>query len=296
MSFGAVIGAGASLLGASKQASAAKDATRAQTRAAEQQIALSRETRDLIRSDLAPYVQSGTLGQQAYLSTLGLASAPMIGGTAPQVQVIPGTAAVPASSGNALGDQWGGDHGRGGSFRPSTPGTAATPERYSVNGQSFDTRQAADAYAQANLTGGTQWGGFQKSPGYDFQLQQGLEGLQSTAAARGGLYSGAAMQAAQTYGQGLANQEYGNFQNRLASLGSAGQAAAGMQADANTNYAQMGNNALASIGNAQSAGAIAQGNAWNTGIGNALGAWQYQNQLQPQAGRSNQLFSGNSWG
>lgn len=293
MSFGEILGAGVSLFGASKQASAAKSAEKAQTKAADKQLALSRETRDLIRSDLAPYVQGGNLGQQAYLSTLGLGAAPMIGGTAPQVQVIPGQAAVAGS--NTLGNQFSADHGLGRSFGSATGGTAATPESYSVNGQIFDTRQAAEAYAQANMTGGTQWGGFQKSPGYDFQMQQGLEGLQSTAAARGGLYSGAAMQAAQTYGQGLANQEYGNFQNRLASLGQSGQAAAGMQADANTNYAQMGNNALASIGNAQSAGAIAQGNAWSSGIGNALGAWQYQSQLNKPLGQTNQLSSGNSW-
>jgi hypothetical protein len=48
----------------------------------------------------------------------------------------------------------------------------------------------------------------QASPGYQFQLQQGLQGVQQGAAAKGGLLSGAAGQAMNTYAQGQAAQGY----------------------------------------------------------------------------------------
>lgn len=45
-------------------------------------------------------------------------------------------------------------------------------------------------------------------PGYQFRLQQGQAALDASAAARGGLTSGAALRALQTYGQQLGSQEY----------------------------------------------------------------------------------------
>ena len=48
----------------------------------------------------------------------------------------------------------------------------------------------------------------QATPGYQFQLQQGLQGVQQGAAAKGGLLSGAAGQAMNTYAQGQAAQGY----------------------------------------------------------------------------------------
>ena len=58
----------------------ANKAANAQKKAANDQLALAKETRDLTRADLAPYVQSGDLGQAAYLNTLGLGAAPMVDG------------------------------------------------------------------------------------------------------------------------------------------------------------------------------------------------------------------------
>jgi len=48
----------------------------------------------------------------------------------------------------------------------------------------------------------------QQTPGYQFRLQQGLQGAQNSAAARGSLMSGGTLKALQQYGQGLASQEY----------------------------------------------------------------------------------------
>jgi hypothetical protein len=55
---------------------------------------------------------------------------------------------------------------------------------------------------------------FQADPGYAFRLSEGMKGLDRTAAARGGLLSGATLKGAQRYGQDLASQEYQNAYNR----------------------------------------------------------------------------------
>jgi type II secretory pathway pseudopilin PulG len=145
---------------------------------------------------------------------------------------------------------------------------------------------------------------FQESPGYQFAFGEGVRALEGSAAAGGNLRSGATMKALTNYGQGMANQEYGNWIGRLGSLAGMGQAAAGNQAAAGANFGNMSSNALSAIGNAQSAGAIAQGNAWQGGINNALGAYQMSQMMgggtggvnvpaNSMAGRA--MFGGGSW-
>jgi hypothetical protein len=52
-------------------------------------------------------------------------------------------------------------------------------------------------------------------PGYAFREQQGMQAVNRSAAAQAGLQSGAALKAAQRFGQDLASQEYGNAYNRF---------------------------------------------------------------------------------
>jgi hypothetical protein len=53
-----------------------------------------------------------------------------------------------------------------------------------------------------------------RDPGYAFRLSEGLKGLERSAAARGGLMSGATGKALTRYGQEAASQEYQNAYNR----------------------------------------------------------------------------------
>jgi len=156
---------------------------------------------------------------------------------------------------------------------------------------------------------------FQADPGYQFRMDEGMRGVEGSAAARGGLLSGAAQKAIQKYGQGLASQEYGNaysrFENnktnnynRLAGLVNSGQGATNQMSNTAGQFAQNNANALGSFGNAQAAGYMGQANALNNGLGQAANFYQ-QNQLMdlirnPGGGGSswgtlnNQYFSGNS--
>lgn len=70
---------------------------------------------------------------------------------------------------------------------------------------------------------------FQAGPGYQFALDQGLEALNRNAASRGMLASGNNTQDILKYSQGLANQEYGNYLNRLGDFSQLGLSSAAGQ-------------------------------------------------------------------
>ncbi len=123
------------------------------------------------------------------------------------------------------------------------------------------------------------YGGFTATPGYEFRLQEGMDAIDGSAAARGGLFSGRTLRALNDYGQGMASQEYGTFMDRTRDLVGIGQASAGQTAAAGANFANGASNALAAIGNARSAGIVGVGNAINDAIGTGLGLWQYQGML-----------------
>lgn len=154
---------------------------------------------------------------------------------------------------------------------------------------------------------------FQQSPGYQWQLDQGLRAATNAQAARGMGKSGAAMKELNTYAQGLANQDYGNWWQRqmglkqlnlgqyntafgqnmqgknfvlnaLTGLTNQGQSASAAQGQ----YAYGAGNSLANLysgaGQSQANAAMMQGqiaanrdagiaNAINGGIQNAIGAY-----------------------
>jgi hypothetical protein len=81
-------------------------------------------------------------------------------------------------------------------------------------------------------------GPFQQTPGYQFAFDQGVQALDRSAASRGMLQSGAQQKALTRYGQGVANQEYGNYLQRLQALSGTGQTATAQGAAAGQQYGQ----------------------------------------------------------
>ncbi len=79
---------------------------------------------------------------------------------------------------------------------------------------------------------------FQTSPGYQWQLGEGLRAVDAGAAAKGMLRSGATLKGEMAYGQGLASQDFSNYYNRLFDLSKLGQNSAAGQADASTSTAK----------------------------------------------------------
>lgn len=135
--------------------------------------------------------------------------------------------------------------------------------------------------------------GYQQSPGYQFQLDQGLDAAKSAAAMHGGTMSGATMQSLNNYGQGVANQDYQTYLNRLQGIGAQGQQAAGMQSGAAQQYGQNGLSAMGSMGDARAAGTIGGYNALMGGVNSAIQGYGYM-QGSGQGNTLSGLFS--NWG
>jgi hypothetical protein len=158
---------------------------------------------------------------------------------------------------------------------------AATEEQR----RQFDlTRQDQQPWLQAGQGALTQmqalnsgdFSSFKESPDYQFAFDQGLQGLDRSAAARGSLFSGGHSADLMKFGQGLASQNYGNFYNRLAGLSGTGQTTAsglgGLGANMANSIGQIGmnnaNNQRQSIYDQTNAGT----NAMKSLVG-AFGQW-----------------------
>lgn len=107
---------------------------------------------------------------------------------------------------------------------------------------------------------------FTQSPDYQFRLGEGLKGIQGSAAASGGLFSGAAGKAINNYAQNTASQEFDNYLNRLFGITGIGQNAATGIANAATGNATNTANVYGNIGANQANRIQSQSNA----IGGAL--------------------------
>lgn len=104
---------------------------------------------------------------------------------------------------------------------------------------------------------------FQASPGYQFAYNEGLNALDKSASARGRLQGGGYGRELVRYGQGMANQEFGNYANRLAQLAGIGQTST-------TATGQFGQTATTNAGNAMVDAATARASGY-TGAANAFG-------------------------
>ena len=110
---------------------------------------------------------------------------------------------------------------------------AAAEERARQDLLPYNTQGALATTDASNLLGlngpdaaTAAMGNFKTSPGYQFSLDQGLRGVDAGAAASGLLRSGATLKAEQTFGTGLADQEFSNYYNRLYNLSNLGENAA----------------------------------------------------------------------
>ena len=115
---------------------------------------------------------------------------------------------------------------------------------------------------------------FYQSPDYQFALDQGIKGLDRSAAARGRLYSGGYGQDLTQYAQGLATQNYGNYYGRLADMAGVGNTTASNLGTFGANKANQISNQYGNIGNARASAYQGYANAFNKAanqFGNFLG-------------------------
>lgn len=141
---------------------------------------------------------------------------------------------------------------------------------------------------------------FQQDPGYAFRMSEGMKGLERSAAARGGLLSGATLKGIQRYGQDMASQEYQNAFNRygiererrlnpLQSLAGVGQTTSQQLGAAGT---QMAGN----VGNLMTGGAAARASGYVGGANALTGALSGATNMYMQGQMMNRLLPQQSGG
>lgn len=144
-----------------------------------------------------------------------------------------------------------------------------------------------------------------QEPGYQFRLNEGINALNKQAAARGGLMSGAALKAAERYGQDYASGEYTNAFNRywnqrnqllnpLQSLLGQAQTSAGNIGAAGQNYANQAGQNMMAAANARASGYVGGANALSNALGGAYQNYQ-TNQLMNQLQSQQQPYGGQTW-
>lgn len=146
-----------------------------------------------------------------------------------------------------------------------------------------------------------------QTPGYQFTLEQGLRAAQNNAAARGLSVSGPAMKGAIDYATGLASttyqQNFDNYWKQNSNIYNMLQSQSALGANAATGQgsiaAQVGNNignSLQNMGNAQAAGIIGSNNSLMSGINNAIGWGNFNQNGGPSFFQNMGNKIGNWWG
>lgn len=134
-----------------------------------------------------------------------------------------------------------------------------------------------------DLTGTFTMDDFQADPGYAFRMAEGQKAIERSAAARGGLNTGATLKALTRYGQDMGSQEYNNAYNRfnmdrdqrygkLMDVAGMGQNAAAQTGSFGQNYANAYGQNVMGAANAQAAAQMAGGQAFMDLAGQTVGA------------------------
>jgi len=244
MSWVAVAGGAASLIGGLIGSDASQEAAAQQAAAANRALDISSNEFNTITGQESPFLQSGygALGQLNYLLGIGA----------------PGTAGRPGTGGLS------GANGTPGAFMGTAPTAASsTAGNYGSLLKPFDL---------------SDWQ--QLSPAYNFQKQQGQQSVLNGAAAGQGAMSGAALKDLTDYNQAEANTSFnnafnqyqtqqGNIFSRLSGIANLGQSAASNTAQSGVALAGQAAQSATNIGSAQAAGTIGSASALAGGLNGA---------------------------
>src|SRR5712671_4814493 len=283
-----VVTAGAAVYGAVQSGKAASNAANAQIGASQNANATQLAMYNQSRADQAPWRAAGGQAVNALSQWYGLGGINQPSSADPNA---PSAAPGYSTGGNPTPGGVGGWNGgtAGGGYGSTTPGGGLYSAGGRVGGGMDRTIQPVTGPAPRPGTG-QQPIDYQKLlsslPGYQFQLSQGENAVNSNLAARGLLQSGAAGKALTQYGQGVASDYATQYINGLQSLAGLGQTSAANTGALGANAAnQIGSNQLYA-GNAQASGYVGQANAINSGLSGLAGVYgQYrtqQNQLYNQ--------------
>ena len=133
-----------------------------------------------------------------------------------------------------------------------------------------NTGRQANTQLMALLNG--DMSSFQQSPGYQFAIDEGRKMVDNSGAAAGMTFSGPQLKALMQQGQGMANQEYGQYFNRLLNLSNQGMNAAGNQGNIDMNTADGVASMKTGAAGARASGYMAKANMKSALTNNLLGS------------------------
>lgn len=278
----AVIGAGASAIGASKNSKAINKATAAQTAANDQSVALQREARDQNVQYQNPFYQTGLSANNRINALLGLSPQQQpVQQQQPQYGFGQQGAPYGYQGGSGIGDgmieRRYEDYGDIGGGMPRF--NMGTDGMYGGQGE-YGFAQQVQPQPQTNELADAQqaFGDWRDNSGYQFRFNEGVRALDAGASASGVRNSGAAQKALAKYGQNIGSQEFYNYLGALTGQQQVGTGAANALSGVNSNYANNASNIAQQQGQNIANSAVAKANNTNNMIGgitssfgNALG-------------------------
>lgn len=189
-------------------------------------------------------------------------------------------ASIAGGAASALvGSAMGGGGGGGGSTDPS------------VADPFYTQRMGYQAQLQALMgyNGQDSTAALVNSPGYKFNMQQGLAAVQGSAASQGMLNSGNVLTALQTQGAGIASNQYWNTVNALSQMAGANIGNPGVAGQIQAGVAQQNQMAAGALGNVV-------GGAVQQGVNSYFQPQGYQYGSDPFASSSGFGVGGNTYG
>jgi hypothetical protein len=270
------------------------------TQAADTQASAARNAQNISQNEFQtitgqeqPFMQTGYAANSELGYLMGLPGYQNAGGT---------SQGGGSLTGNFQSGLIGGVGGAGGYGRGGVGAANVDPGRYNnlLNSSASAGGQAA------GQPGGMGFGSLatpftaqnwqQLSPMYNFNVQQGRQGVLNSDASGQGALSGAAAKDLINYNQGAANQSFGqafnqyqtqqgNIFSRLSGIAQMGQNAAANTGMQGTALAGQAAQSATNIGSAQAAGTIGAANALSGGMSNAM-PWLYAGSQQAPAGWS----------
>ncbi len=310
----AAAGFAGSIATGAMQAGAASDAANAQAQSAANAQGISQQQYQDTVNRNAPFTQAGYgalsaldwgLGINPQTATGGSPNAPQGSGIDPSSGYRIGAGGqisqgIPGGSG--ISSMYTGNHGPYGAISPSgivpagstfggSSGIGGPNATGQLGGSGASAAPGNTTGAQPSQTGGLGYGSLtapfttenwqQLSPAYNFQKQQGQQGVQNAAAAGSGAMSGAALKDLTDYNQSAANTSFnnafnqyqtqqGNIFSRLSGIAQLGQSSANNTGQQGTALAGQAAQSATNIGTAQAGGIVGSANAISGGINNAI--------------------------
>lgn len=323
----AAIGAVAAVGGAAMQADAASDAASAQRGAARDATNAQMRMYNQTREDQAPFRELGYAGANQLAMLLGLNPVPTDGGISQPGQEMPAIDSYDAIRRRLLPSytstqnvDLGNDNGyqsqqvvnNAGLEQAIKAELARQQNAYSIAAarQRQQQTQQQQATAKNPLFGSLlkEFTGkdLASDPGYQFRLGEGMQALDRSASARGGMYSGAQLKGLQKYGQDFASNEFTNAFNRnlanrqntynmLSGVTGTGQIATNQVAQQGLATGQMIGSNMIGAGNARASSYLAQGNALTNALNQGVSAWNNQPQQSSAPTWAAPSFHSSEW-